>query len=748
MAEPIAQAEVQLTIDGRKLEAELTQKLRTAARTAESRVELLPGTAATRSFQPPIVGPSSRIGPTELEKRFAATAPPPLPIQPKGLAAISAGLDKAATSANLFKASIAATAAIKFGSVVSREIGAAINAYSSFQEQATAIKVQFGEASETLFDFAETASQTAGVSERAALQASLTFGAFFDQLKLAPAVTAQLSRGLVQLAGDFASFRDVATDEAIRIITSGLAGESEPLRRRGIIVDEQTVKQKAFNLGLGETGRELTQQEKVLSRAAVIFEGLSKAQGDFARTGENLANTERQLTANTENLRKELGELATPAAAGATSAINDMVLSVEKLVDVVPGAEGVMRELGKGFAAVAGNIVTGGLSTAFTVLGKAFGATTSQEQIATTVNEEYKATQEALNIAIQAAKGDTDSYTKALEALNLGLITNIEDIDKFVDAQLKFVGQQFDVENAQLRIVNAQDRVKEAQREYTEALTGGSDAVDKQIDSLQRLERAQERILDVQARIIKLTDDVSEAEAGVIEARFRFGAQSKEVDEATDTLRDKQEDLRSTNVDLKHATQDAAQADEDYKEATDKAKDGSDTLRDASNDLKKAQQDLKQALFDSAIKAGELEIAQREMNGETLTGINRAEIYKKKLEEIAGTLSPDSDLRRFLLETSEAFKNLFPTIQVPPEIAALLGKEFSSGASSGTSGSALLTQRDIPEVKAPRMTPTDLLNSTAEADRLARSKGNVQIIQYSPTDPLHTADEIAWRQGI
>ena len=70
-----------------------------------------------------------------------------------------------------------------------------------------------------------------------------------------------------------------------------------------------TLRQKALELGITSTTKDaLTPQQKVLAAQAAIFDQTSAAQGDFARTSGGLANQQRILGAQVENLKARLGQ--------------------------------------------------------------------------------------------------------------------------------------------------------------------------------------------------------------------------------------------------------------------------------------------------------------------------------------------------------------------------------------------------------------------------------------------------------
>ena len=73
-----------------------------------------------------------------------------------------------------------------------------------------------------------------------------------------------------------------------------VVGESEPIRNYGVLLDDATLRQEAFALGITKTTKDaLTPQQKVLAAQSAIFKQTTDAQGDFARTSDSAANAQR-----------------------------------------------------------------------------------------------------------------------------------------------------------------------------------------------------------------------------------------------------------------------------------------------------------------------------------------------------------------------------------------------------------------------------------------------------------------------
>jgi hypothetical protein len=116
---------------------------------------------------------------------------------------------------------------------------------SDLNETMNKTKVVFGEAAQSVVDFAEEASDKLLLSRQAALEAMATFGNLFTSMGYGQEESAAMSERLVLLAADLASFNNVPVADALQAIRAGLIGETEPLRQFGVMLDEASLKARA-----------------------------------------------------------------------------------------------------------------------------------------------------------------------------------------------------------------------------------------------------------------------------------------------------------------------------------------------------------------------------------------------------------------------------------------------------------------------------------------------------------------------
>ena len=111
----------------------------------------------------------------------------------------------------------------------------AIDISSDLTEVQNVVDVAFGDMSDKMNEFADSALELYGMSELTAKQIGSRFQAMGVSMGFAQKDMADMSIRLTQLAGDLASFYNITQDEAATKLQSIFTGESEPLRSLGII---------------------------------------------------------------------------------------------------------------------------------------------------------------------------------------------------------------------------------------------------------------------------------------------------------------------------------------------------------------------------------------------------------------------------------------------------------------------------------------------------------------------------------
>ena len=325
---------------------------------------------------------------------------------------------------------------------VSAFVSSSVSSFAELEDATAAAGVVFGTSMGIVEKQATGAAQAMGISKTEATNAAITFGTFGKSAGLAGADLAGFSTEMVQLAGDMASFRGTSPEQAIQAIGAAMRGEAEPIRQFGVLLDDATLKNRALSMGLISTTKDaLTPQVKVLAAQAEILAQTSDAQGDFARTSESTANTQKILAAESANLSAEIGEKLAPAIVAAQKAgigflkwtsdnmavlaplagmVGTAALAVggfvaaAKGIEAVKAARATIAGLGDAFSGMsskarAASIAAGGIVLALTVAAGVYGMWAQQQ-------ERAKAQTEAFTESLRADSGALGENTRAAVA--------------------------------------------------------------------------------------------------------------------------------------------------------------------------------------------------------------------------------------------------------------------------------------------------------------------------------------------
>jgi hypothetical protein len=205
-----------------------------------------------------------------------------------------------------------------------------------------------------LAKWAKGAATSMGQSQQAALDGVATFGVFGKSAGLTGKELAGFAKEQSRLASDLASFGNTTPEEAIGALGAAFRGEAEPMRKFGVLLDDATLRQEALRLGLVKSTKDaLTPQQKVLAAQASIMKQTKDAQGDFQRTSGGLANQQRILAAQFENVQATVGKALLPVFTRVVTVVNKSIIpAVKTFIGQMKSGEGV----GGRFAQVFGTV--------------------------------------------------------------------------------------------------------------------------------------------------------------------------------------------------------------------------------------------------------------------------------------------------------------------------------------------------------------------------------------------------------
>ena len=211
--------------------------------------------------------------------------------------------------------------ALKVGAVLAGAlaVGAAgsflkesIREASDLNESLNAVQVTFGKNAEGIMALGKGAAQAMGLSNNQFNSLAVQFSAFAQTIAGKGGDVVGTMKDLTTRGADFASVMNLDVNEAMGLFQSGLAGETEPLRRYGIDLSAAAVGNWAVAHGIAANANEMTEAQKVQARYGSLMEQTAKVQGDFSNTSDQLANSQRILGARWDDIQAQVGSKVLP----------------------------------------------------------------------------------------------------------------------------------------------------------------------------------------------------------------------------------------------------------------------------------------------------------------------------------------------------------------------------------------------------------------------------------------------------
>lgn len=249
---------------------------------------------------------------------------------------------------------------------------------SDYEENLNKLDVAFGSNSESVKEWANTAAEAYGLSKVQATDAASSFGALGKGIGLSEAEAASMSTTLAGLSADLGSYFNMSTDESATALEGIFTGESEALKKFGVVMLDTNLEKFAADQGL--VWKEMDQTEKTMLRYNYVLAQTKDAQGDFSRTSDGTANSLKQFQAAAQDLGTSIGTVLLPIVTPIIQKLSEIINKFQKLspttqkiitiIGLVVAALGPMLVIFGSVASGLGSIIglIGTLGISFTAL--------------------------------------------------------------------------------------------------------------------------------------------------------------------------------------------------------------------------------------------------------------------------------------------------------------------------------------------------------------------------------------------
>jgi hypothetical protein len=264
-----------------------------------------------------------------------------------------------------------------------------IAAAGDANETLNKLEAVFGkELSPAVIDFANTTASAIGQSSLVFRGMLADVGAIVTPLLGSRDAAAQMSKGVAQLAFDFASLNNLDLQTSLEKITAGLVGSTIPLIRLGIDTRAAALEQFRLSKGIKVAFKDMDNASKTALRFAAITEGIriSGAIGDAKKTQFAFANATRALSGNVIDLKVALGQELIPTAEKVLRVLNPFIKNITP--NLAKGFGSMLKATLKFAKSVGelGGVISDRLGPSFKVLidavKKLFGGTSNLSGVA------------------------------------------------------------------------------------------------------------------------------------------------------------------------------------------------------------------------------------------------------------------------------------------------------------------------------------------------------------------------------
>lgn len=391
-----------------------------------------------------------------------------------------------------------------------------VEAASALYEIENVVDVAFEDMRGKVDEFAKTSIETYGISELTAKRTAALYTSMAKAMDITLDKSSDMAIALAQRSADMASFYDISQDITSTALKSVFTGETESLKRFGVVMTEVNLQQYAYSQGIEKSIKDMTQAEKVQLRFNYLMQQTSAAGGDFARTSDSFANKTRQLKERLTETSIVIGNEFIKNLDGAFNTLDDLLAKVKEagengeLDDIIKDVSDVLKAVLTALTRIGEVLIkfpklTTGVVVGFKAMDKASGffenAAKRADMLARATGENTEAVSKYIKIS-SGLKQATVWLGIASAAITAGkAIANI--IDEAAEAKLH-------VE----RLSEEQRKAVDAARELTTSYEENAKAVS---DNIAGIEATHEAYREQAERLTELANKQDKTKADLNE---------------------------------------------------------------------------------------------------------------------------------------------------------------------------------------------------------------------------------------
>lgn len=260
---------------------------------------------------------------------------------------------------------LALPAAAAAGAVLAFGRSAADSA-SRTQQAMGAIDSVFGKNAGQVRKWAEGAAQSVGLASSEYGELATVIGSQLKNMGMPLDQVAGKTNDLIGLGADLAATYGGTTAEAVEALSATLRGETDPIERYGVSINQAAIAAKQAQDGTKGLEGAAGKQAKTMATLALITQQTADAQGKFSEEQDTAAGQAQRASAEYENMKSSLGMALLPVITVAAKVLGQMAAAAGKHPAIFQAIAAIVVVLAGVILALAGAMKIYNLVTAIT----------------------------------------------------------------------------------------------------------------------------------------------------------------------------------------------------------------------------------------------------------------------------------------------------------------------------------------------------------------------------------------------
>ncbi len=203
------------------------------------------------------------------------------------------------------------------------------NMGAEVQEMQNKFDVVFKGVNKEAENWASTFATAVGRNKNTIKESMANFSDLTQGMGMAKDVSLDLSKNMITLATDLASFNNTTDSQAIEAMSAAMMGETEMAKALGLGLNESVMKTSEFTLATGKSWEELTRAERAQVYYQEAVKQSSNAIGDAERSSGSYTNQMKTLKSKLEEIGQAIGTAFLPALTPLVTKMSEFASSLD-----------------------------------------------------------------------------------------------------------------------------------------------------------------------------------------------------------------------------------------------------------------------------------------------------------------------------------------------------------------------------------------------------------------------------------